>query len=49
MKSVAKATSPEQLNLDLAGCAPMSVKARAKEPRVRKAPASIGIPEKPEA
>jgi hypothetical protein len=49
MKSAAKAATPEQLNLDFEGRAPMPVKARAKAPRVRKAPASIDIPEKPEA
>lgn len=48
MKSVAKAATSEQLNLDFEGRAPMPVKARTKAPRVRKAPVSIDIPEKPE-
>jgi hypothetical protein len=49
MKSVAKAATPKQLNLDFKGCAPMPVKACAKAPRIRKAPASSDIPDKPEA
>jgi hypothetical protein len=51
MKSVAKAATPEQLDLDFEGrvaAAQKTGKSRAKAPRVRKAPASIDIPEKPE-
>jgi hypothetical protein len=51
MKSVAKAATPEQLDLDFecrGAAAQKTGKSRAKAPRVRKAPASIDIPEKPE-
>jgi hypothetical protein len=49
-KSVAKAAevtpNPNQLNLDFEG-APVERKARAKAPRVRKAPTGIDIPPTP--
>jgi hypothetical protein len=53
MKSVAKAVAPstKQLSLDFEGrttATQKTGKSRAKAPRVRKAPASIDIPEKPE-
>jgi hypothetical protein len=45
VSKVAETPTTEQLNLDFEGRAPP--KAKAKAPRVRKAPPGIDIPQKP--